>query len=90
MHTLTAISQTLLAAACVAGHFVKLIGSNAVDASLLGIVLPNVVFPLDHPLVSATVQEIECHLAKGGVHRYGWDTYYGGGAWLLLEAWLGW
>ncbi len=90
-HTLTAISQTLLAAAGDAGHFVKFIGSNAVDASLLGIVLPYAVFPLDHPLVSATVQEIERHLAKGGgVHRYGWDTYYGGGAWVLLEAWLGW
>ena len=26
----------------------------------------------------------------GGVYRYAADTYYGGGEWLLLAAWLGW
>ena len=89
--TLAAISQTLLAAAADTGHFVKFIGSDAVDASLLGIVVPYAVFPPEHPIVSATVQEIERRLAKdGGVHRYAWDSYYGGGAWVLLAAWLGW
>ncbi|NOZ71324.1 MAG: hypothetical protein GXP38_05325, partial [Chloroflexi bacterium] len=89
--TLAAIAQTLLAAATEAGHFVKFIDSRAVDASLLGIALPYAVFPPDHPLVSATVQKIEQTLAPhGGVHRYAEDTYYGGGEWVLLTAWLGW
>jgi GH15 family glucan-1,4-alpha-glucosidase len=26
----------------------------------------------------------------GGLHRYREDTYYGGGEWTLLTAWLGW
>src|SRR6185369_15376388 len=26
----------------------------------------------------------------GGLHRYAEDSYYGGGAWVLLTAWLGW
>ena len=29
-------------------------------------------------------------LSDGGVRRYKEDTYYGGGAWPLLTAWLGW
>ncbi|HBK59912.1 MAG TPA: hypothetical protein DDZ84_03860 [Firmicutes bacterium] len=29
-------------------------------------------------------------MAEGGVRRYAADTYYGGGQWLLLAAWLGW
>lgn len=39
-----------------------------------------------------TVARIEQDLrAKGqGVKRYAEDSYYGGGDWLLLTAWLGW
>ena len=29
-------------------------------------------------------------LHAGGLHRYAADSYYGGGAWVLLSAWLGW
>jgi GH15 family glucan-1,4-alpha-glucosidase len=32
----------------------------------------------------------ETILRNGGLHRYAADTYYGGGAWILLSAWLGW
>jgi len=28
-------------------------------------------------------------LRDGGLHRYADDSYYGGGAWILLTAWLG-
>ncbi|NOX61237.1 MAG: glycoside hydrolase family 15 protein [Chloroflexi bacterium] len=88
---LAEIRAFLLANAVHRGHFVKFIGSTEVDASLLGLATPFEVFPPDHPLVAATVQEIEAHLLRdGGVHRYAWDTYYGGGAWVLLTAWLGW
>src|SRR5262249_62091397 len=44
------------------------------------------------PLMAATVRRIEADLYVPGVgvHRYRGDSYYGGGAWLLLAAWLGW
>jgi GH15 family glucan-1,4-alpha-glucosidase len=38
----------------------------------------------------ATAAQIEKNLWRGGVHRYAADSYYGGGSWLLLTAWLGW
>lgn len=74
------------------GHFVKFSGAPEVDASLLGLAVPYEVFPLDDPRVLATVAEIERTLrrAESGVRRYPSDTYYGGGEWVLLTAWLGW
>ncbi len=85
------IRRFLLDRAVVDGRFVKFIGSNAVDASLIGLAAPyRVVEPTD-PLMLATVNEIETSLWRGGgVHRYAEDTYYGGGEWVLLAAWLGW
>jgi GH15 family glucan-1,4-alpha-glucosidase len=73
------------------GHFVKFIGTSEVDASLLGLAVPyNAVNP-DDPLMQATVAKIEAELRRGGgVHRYAKDTYFGGGEWVLLTAWLGW
>ena len=39
----------------------------------------------------STVAKIEYTLRSGGgVHRYETDSYYGGGEWILLTAWLGW
>ncbi len=89
-----------------AGHFVKFSGQPAVDASLLGLAVPYGVVAPDDPLMLATVAEIERTLLAGGVHpaqsggvqpaqssglhRYTADTYYGGGEWILLTAWLGW
>ena len=72
------------------GHFVKFSGEPAVDASLLGLAVPYGVVALDDPLMTATVAEIERTLLNGGVRRYPTDTYYGGGEWILLTAWLGW
>jgi len=42
--------------------------------------------------MQATIAQIEAHLRRpgGGVYRYLGDTYYGGGEWVLLAAWLGW
>ncbi len=64
---------------------------RAVDASLLWAAVPfGVIAPL-HPVMRRTVAEIERTLAVGGgVRRYARDTYYGGGLWVLLSAWLGW
>lgn len=73
------------------GYFVKKIGSYTVDASLLGLALPYGLVDVNDPRFAATVKRIEDSLRKGGgVHRYPTDTYYGGGEWVLLTAWLGW
>ncbi|HLO15231.1 MAG TPA: hypothetical protein VK206_10405 [Anaerolineales bacterium] len=38
-----------------------------------------------------TVEQIEATILRaGGVHRYAADSYYGGGGWILLSAWLCW
>lgn len=63
-----------------------------VDASLVGVSMPYRLLPADAPVMKATVARIEAdlHCPGGGVHRYRGDTYYGGGEWVLLAAWLGW
>jgi GH15 family glucan-1,4-alpha-glucosidase len=65
---------------------------GGVDASLLWCATPFGLVDPDDPLMAATVAEIErtCLDRDGGVHRYPQDTYYGGGSWPLLAAWLGW
>lgn len=60
------------------------------DASLLGAAVPYGLLAADDPRMVATVKTIERDLRKGGVHRYAADSYYGGGEWILLTAWLGW
>ncbi len=77
------------------GHFVKFEGRPEVDASLLGLAVPYGVVAPDDPRLLATVTEIERTLRVDGAHacgvrRYTADTYYGGGEWILLAAWLGW
>jgi GH15 family glucan-1,4-alpha-glucosidase len=72
-------------------HLVKYLGSEQVDGNLLALVVPYAVLAPDDPVMRATVARIEDTLYRnGGVHRYATDTYYGGGAWVLLTAWLGW
>ncbi len=89
--TLTAIRQFLRERAVVDGHFVKFIGSNEADSSLLGLAVPYSAVEPGDPLMVNTVARIEHDLRRGGgLHRYASDTYYGGGEWLLLTAWLGW
>jgi len=65
---------------------------SSVDASLLGAALPGKLFPLDNPLLINTISSIRKELVSpgGGIYRYMKDTYYGGGQWILLTAWLGW
>ena len=77
--------------AIIQGHLVKYIGSEDVDASLLALAVPYGVFEPDDPVMLATIRKIETELVQGGgLHRYAADTYYGGGEWVLLTAWLGW
>ena len=85
------IRKQLLIGAEEFGHFVKFPDSPAVDASLLGLAVPYGVVAPEHPLMLKTVEQIESTiLREGGLHRYTEDSYYGGGAWILLTAWLGW
>jgi GH15 family glucan-1,4-alpha-glucosidase len=75
------------------GHLIKdLDGEDEVDGNLVALAVPNGVYAQDDPILRATVAHIESDLRRddGGVHRYAADTYYGGGEWVLLTAWLGW
>ena len=85
------IRKQLLASAESFGQFVKFPNSPAVDASLLGLTLPYGVVTVDDPIMVKTVDCLESTIwHDGGVHRYAEDSYFGGGAWILLTAWLGW
>jgi GH15 family glucan-1,4-alpha-glucosidase len=73
------------------GRFGKHIGNPAADASLLWLSTPFAIVAESDPLMVATVAEIERTLSvTGGLRRYAADTFYGGGEWVLLTAWLGW
>ena len=86
-----AIREQVLAGAKPFDHFLKFPDSPVVDASLLGLAVPYGVVAPDDPLMLNTVERIEATILKdGGLHRYAADSYYGGGAWILLTAWLGW
>jgi GH15 family glucan-1,4-alpha-glucosidase len=75
------------------GELAKSIGLDMIDANLLLAALPKGgLFAPDDPIIQRTVARIERELlAEGhGVHRHTEDTYYGGGAWVLLGLWLAW
>jgi len=73
------------------GHLVKFVGSPEIDANLLGVATPYRLLGVQDRLMRSTVVRIEEELRSpgGGLHRYEGDTYYGGGEWILLTAWLG-
>jgi GH15 family glucan-1,4-alpha-glucosidase len=72
------------------GHYVKARGRSDVDASLISLAVPYDVVRPDDPSMLSTIKAIEQDLLHGGLQRYTQDTYYGGGEWILLSAWLGW
>ncbi|MBC7333201.1 MAG: hypothetical protein H5T85_01870 [Actinobacteria bacterium] len=74
------------------GHLVKFLGTDIVDASLLWVSVPFEMIEPSHPLIKNTVKKIEKDLIvkNGGLHRYKEDSFYGGGEWIILTAWLGW
>ena len=72
------------------GHFTKYVRNRAVDASLLWLATPFDLVRDDDPVFVRTLEHIERDLlADGGLMRYEADTFYGGGAWVLLTASLG-
>ncbi len=65
---------------------------DAADASLIGLITPFQFLAEDDQRIVNTTSRIETELHRpgGGVYRYCSDSYYGGGEWILLAAWLGW
>lgn len=90
--TAAQVRAFVLSRCVVDGALRKFVGSQLVDASLLWCSVPFGLLAPDDPLMRRTVEWImqTCVDPAGGVHRYPHDSYYGGGAWLLLTAWLGW
>ncbi|MEX2444847.1 MAG: glycoside hydrolase family 15 protein [Alkalispirochaeta sp.] len=73
------------------GVLMKSVGDPRVDASLLAAIVPFQIVAPGSAIAEATVAAIRRDLVvDAGVHRYVDDSYYGGGVWLLLSAWLGW
>lgn len=71
--------------------FVKYVGSNEVDSSLIWLAVPFEVVDVKNETFTNTIKRIEEELLhNGGMHRYKKDTYYGGGEWILLSGWIGW
>jgi GH15 family glucan-1,4-alpha-glucosidase len=73
------------------GRYVKSSESDDVDASVLWLSTPFCVAEPDDHYFTQTVRTIEARLSlDGGLRRYPTDTYFGGGAWPVLTASLGW
>lgn len=73
------------------GHLTKFAGTDRVDASLIGAAVPYGLLSANDPLMRGTIARIQTELGNGlGLRRYAADTYFGGGDWPLLTAWLGW
>lgn len=71
----------------IAGHerTGKPLPPDTVDGSILLTLGTFGPFPKDCPLVTATLKEVDSELvASGGVHRYQYDEFYGGGQWPVL------
>jgi GH15 family glucan-1,4-alpha-glucosidase len=73
------------------GYLRKFADGRSIDANLLWVSTPFRLLEPDDPIMVRTVEELQRRLWRGGgVRRYPEDTYYGGGEWILLTAWLGW
>ncbi len=85
------IQDTVVKDASKLGRLRKWLGGSGLDASLIAVATPFRLLEPNNALVRTTVEAIEADLVHaGGVHRYAGDTFYGGGEWLLLAAFLGW
>jgi GH15 family glucan-1,4-alpha-glucosidase len=73
------------------GAYPKSDHSPELDGALVWLSQPFGVVPPGDPAFAETVRRISAELdLGGGVRRYPTDTYYGGGAWPVLTASLGW
>ncbi|HXF57554.1 MAG TPA: glycoside hydrolase family 15 protein [Actinomycetota bacterium] len=75
----------------VGGALAKFEGSEAVDGSALLVLGPMGPFQPDGPVAQPTLDRVERELVgDGGLRRYAWDEYYGGGLWVPLAGALAW
>ncbi|WP_305783769.1 glycoside hydrolase family 15 protein [Symbioplanes lichenis] len=72
------------------GRLGKWLGSDVADGSLLACLTSYGTLAVDDPVAERTVAAIRDSLVREGVYRYAGDTFYGGGEWINLTAWLGW
>jgi isomaltose glucohydrolase len=73
------------------GRFVKAVRNPAADASLVWLATPLGLVGDDDPVFARTLERVERDLLRpDGLLRFRTDTFYGGGAWLLLTAGLAW
>ncbi len=86
----TALESLIASDGTIDGHLTKWLGSTAVDGSLLACITSFATVEPGSPVAEATYERVLADLLKGGVYRYRGDTFYGGGEWLILTAWLGW
>ncbi len=70
--------------------YIKSVGLDVSDANLIGLCEPYNLAVWDDPAFQKTLSRIENELMTPGLHRFLADTYYGGGEWVLLTAWIGW
>jgi GH15 family glucan-1,4-alpha-glucosidase len=77
--------------AAAAGRLCKSSVSGEVDASMIWLATPFALVDDRDPLFEAAAGEIAEQLTlDGGIRRYPSDTFFGGGAWPVLTASLGW
>jgi GH15 family glucan-1,4-alpha-glucosidase len=86
------IAGEIAARGIAGGRLTKWLGGDGLDASLIACATPFRLLDPEDPLMVRTVEAIERELRRpeGGVHRHADDSYFGGGEWLLLAAFLGW
>ena len=85
------VRSAVLASAASAGYFTKFAGDRDVDASCLWLASPFGLVDSKNEYFAKTVRLIEDRLSyDGGLRRYPGDVYFGGGAWPVLTASLGW
>jgi len=77
--------------AAAAGRLCKSTVNSEVDASMIWLATPFALVDDRDPLFEAAVREISEQLTlDGGIRRFASDTFFGGGAWPVLTASLGW
>jgi GH15 family glucan-1,4-alpha-glucosidase len=85
------LRTTVLGKARRDGYFSKSDHSTDVDGALVWLGVPFGLAALTEPALAETVRRVSTELdLHGGMRRYAADTYYGGGAWPVLTASLGW
>ncbi|GKX28406.1 hypothetical protein SH1V18_08860 [Vallitalea longa] len=85
------IKTYILRNCVIEGRFSKYAFYDDIDSSLLFLALPFHVIELTDDRMIKTVSEIEKALLNdNGLHRYGSDSYFGGGRWINLTCWLAW